>query len=490
MKNIKISIITTCLNSEKTIVYTLNSVFGQTYKKYIEHILIDGGSTDCTIKIIEKYKFTNKKIIISKNSSIYESLNLGIKESTGNYILILNSDDILNNNKVIEKVVEIIKKNKEKIYLGDVIYFNSNLFHKITRFYSSKNFKKWQFIFGHMPPHPGAFIHSSIAKKNLYDSKYKIAADYDFFLRILKIKEIPFKIINTVITRMKTGGISGRNLLAHFISTSEINNSLKKNKVFSNYIFVNLRYLIKIFQLFFIECKVQKIKISDYYKNLIYYDFKILKNIKSLDFKNNFVLSALNLAFLGSYSSGKVKVYKDLIHWPDGLFARKFDKSLQKIPGRQLLNKIKIPKNIKRIIVLGNLPLRSLEFLKEKFKKKILNFYLPYGDINNIVKKISYKIKKNEIIMITLPTPKQEQLAEYLISYNKNYKIICIGGSINIASGIEEAVPNSLYSLEFVWRLKYETRRRLIRLINTFTNYLIGRFIYKSFKDLKIKVIK
>ena len=201
-------------------------------------------------------------------------------------------------------------------------------------------------------------------------------------------------------------------------------------------------------------------------------------------------MSALNLAFLGSYSSRKVKVYKDLIHWPDGLFARKFDKSLQKIPGRQLLNKIKIPKNIKKIIVLGNLPLRSLEFLKEKFKKKIVNLHLPYGDINNIIKKISYKIKKNEIVMITLPTPKQEQLAEYLISYNKNYKIICIGGSINIASGIEEAVPNLLYQLEFLWRLKYEPRRRLIRLISTFINYLIGRFIYKSFKDLKIKIIK
>ena len=102
----------------------------------------------------------------------------------------------------------------------------------------------------------------------------------------------------------------------------------------------------------------------------------------------------------------------------------------------------------------------------------------------------SILLKKYEIIMITLPTPKQEQLAEHLISCNKNYKIICIGGSINIASGIEEPVPSLLYQLEFLWRLRYEPRRRLIRLISTFINYLIGKFIYKSFKDLKIKVIK
>jgi glycosyltransferase involved in cell wall biosynthesis len=243
VKNIKVSVITTCLNSEKTIAYTLNSVFGQTYNKYIEHILIDGGSTDSTLNIIKKHKFINKKIIVANNLSIYESLNLGIKKSTGDYILILNSDDVLNENVVIEKVVKIINKNKEKIYLGDVIYFNSNLFEKITRIYSAKNFKNWQLIFGHMPPHPGAFIHKSIAKNNYYDEKYKIAADYDFFLRVLKIKKIPFKILNTIITRMKTGGISGRNLMAHFISTSEINDSLQKNNIFSNYLFVNLRYL-------------------------------------------------------------------------------------------------------------------------------------------------------------------------------------------------------------------------------------------------------
>jgi len=91
--------------------------------------------------------------------------------------------------------------------------------------------------------------------------------------------------------------------------------------------------------------------------------------------------------------------------------------------------------------------------------------------------------------MITLPTPKQEQLAEYLVSNNKYYKIICIGGSINIASGIEDVVPDSLYQLEFIWRLKYETRRRFIRLITTFTNYLMGKYIYKNFKELKIKII-
>jgi glycosyltransferase involved in cell wall biosynthesis len=490
VNNIKVSIITTCLNSEKTIAYTLNSVFQQTYKKYIEHILVDGGSTDSTVDIIKKHLLKNKKIITTKNLSIYSALNLGIKKSTGDFILILNSDDILHEKTIIEKIVKIIKVSKEKIFLGNVIYFNSYIFEKIKRFYSSKNFKTWQLYLGHMPPHPGALIHKSIAKKNLYDPQYKIAADFDFFLRVIKLKKIPFKIVNKIITRMKTGGISGKNLAAHFISTREIIHSLKKNKILSSYFLVNLRYLIKIFQFLLIKFIVKKFKINQKYSNLVYYHFKILKNIDVLNYNKNFVLSALNLSFLGSYANGDLKLYKNLVHWPDGIFAKKIHTKLKKIPGRELLDKLIIPKKYKKIIVFGNLPSQSLEYLKNKYKKKILNYKLPYGDIYTITKNFNYSIKKNEIIMITLPTPKQEQLAEYLISNNKNYKIICIGGSVNISSGIETPVPDYLYAFEFLWRLRYETKRRLIRLLVSLKSYLFGKYVNKRLKDLKIKIIE
>jgi glycosyltransferase involved in cell wall biosynthesis len=180
VQNIKISIITTCFNSDKALAYCLHSVFSQTYEN-IEHILIDGGSTDSTVEILKKHKIKKKKIIIAKNSSIYEAINLGINESSGDYILILNSDDILNNKYTIENLIKIIKETKKLIYLGDVIYFNKTSFNRAIRYYSAKKFKTWQFIFGNMPPHPGAVIHKSIAKNNLYNNKYKIASDFNFF---------------------------------------------------------------------------------------------------------------------------------------------------------------------------------------------------------------------------------------------------------------------------------------------------------------------
>lgn len=488
MENIKISIITTCFNSDKAIAYCLHSVFSQTYKN-IEHILIDGGSKDSTVEILKKHKLKKKKIIIAKNTSIYAAINLGINKSSGDYILVLNSDDILNSKYTIENIIKIIKKNKALVYLGDVIYFNKTSFNKAIRYYSAEKFKTWQFIFGNMPPHPGAVIHKSIAKKVLYSDKYKIASDFNFFLETLYVKKIPYKYINLLITRMRTGGISGKNLLAHFTSTTEIYKSLKSHNMKANYLLINLRYIIKSFQFFFMKLRLNKYKIDKYYKKLIVYDFNILNNIKLLNFKKNFVLSALNLAWLGSYSNNEVRTFKNLLQWPDGIFASKISHFLKKIPGREILKNIILPKKIQKIVVFGELPLISHNYLKQNFKLKICNINLPYGNIKKIIKKINYKIKNNEIIFITLPTPKQEQIAEYLISRNRNYKIICIGGSINIISGYEKAVPKQLYLFEFIWRLRYETLRRLKRLILTFFYYYKGLYYSRKFNNLSYQII-
>ena len=483
----KISIVTTSLNSDKSIGHTLSSVYEQTYKN-IEHILVDGGSTDSTLKILKQHK-VKKKIIIAKNSSIYEAINIGIKNSAGDYVLILNSDDILDNKNVVKKIVKIIKKNKEKIFLGNVSYFNNYLFDKITRYYTAKNFKKWMFYFGLMPPHPGAFVSSKLAKKIPYNSKYKIAADYDFFLRVLKIKNEPFKIIDHTITRMRTGGISGKNLMAHFTSSSEIYDSLKLNRQFPSNILINLRYLQKLKQFLFLRKNKIKFTTNKKYISTINYHFKVLKKVSSIDFKKNFVLSALNLAFIGSYVNNQVKLYENLIHWPDGVFIKNINIPVKKIPGREVLENLKLPKNIRRIIVLGNLPNISKKYLENKYKRIIINYSLPYGNIKKITNKFKIKITKKDLIFITLPTPKQEQLAEFLISKNKNFKIICIGGSINIVSGLEKEVPVYLYSFEFLWRLRYETLRRISRLISTFLSYIKGKYIYKKLDNLNIKIV-
>jgi len=490
----KVTIITVCLNSEKTIINTLNSVLTQSYKN-IEHIIVDGGSTDSTLKILREYPFKNKKILIQK-SNIYEAMNEGIRNSNGDLIGILNSDDFYNNDKIIDKVVKIAKKSKAEIFLGDVVYFNGKNFSKITRYYSARNFKKKNFKFGLMPPHPGSFIKKKIyLEHGLYKENLLIAADFEIFLRFILKKKIHTKILNLLITRMKTGGISGKNIKAYLISSYEIIKSLKENDVYVNLFMPLARLPIKLSQFFFYNTyilnKKLKIKINYFYKNILKSDFKIIQNIRKISFNKNFILSGMNLAFLGYLVKGNIKKHPDLINWPDGLFSKIFGINIIKIPGRQVLKLLNVKKSkINEIIVLGNLGFAQEKYLKKIYGKKITNIILPYGSIDKIIKDIKITFNKKQLCFITLPTPKQEELAFWLAKNNKNFKIICIGASINIASGQEKSVPKIFTNLEFLWRLRYETLRRTKRLIETFIYFFYGKFISYKLRDLNVEIQK
>ena len=120
---------------------------------------------------------------------------------------------------------------------------------------------------------------------------------------------------------------------------------------------------------------------------------------------------------------------------------------------------------------------------------KVVHKPLPFGSAEFINNHIKFKIKKKDLVFLTIPTPKQEQIAEFLKEKNKHYKIICIGGSIGIVAGDEKVVPKSLFYLEFLWRLRYETFRRLKRLIITFYQYLTDMLFYKKLQNIKIKFI-
>jgi glycosyltransferase involved in cell wall biosynthesis len=486
----KVSIITVCLNSENTILDTLNSVINQTYKN-IEHIIVDGKSKDKTKFFLKNYSFKNKKIFFLKSNGIYNALNFAIKKASGDIIHILHADDIYQSTDTISNVVKKIKYRNEKIFLSDIIYFKKNNYSEISRFYTSKKFLINNLRYGLMPPHTGAFIKKEIYRKFLYNENYKIAGDFDFFLRTLLINKIKFFYLDLVSVRMRLGGISNKYLYSYLRITNEIKKSFKDNDLNLNIIYSLLRFQAKITQLFFLkEDEINKsfnLKISSYYKKYSNYDFIIKKNLKKLDFNKNFIYSGMNLAFLGSYASNKIKKNKYLVNWPDGIYSKKISGLDIKIPGREILKSIKIPKIIKKITVMGNLSNNSYNFLKKLFNKKIINIKLPYGNIKSIIKSIhNYKISNHELILLAIPTPKQEMLAGFLAEKNKHFKIICIGGSISIASGDEKEVPKILYRFEFLWRLRYETLRRVTRIITNFCQYLIGKFITKKINNLKI----
>ncbi len=489
----KISIITVCLNSEKTIIHTLNSVKMQNYNN-IEHIIVDGGSKDRTLEIIKKYKNKNKKIIYAKGKKLYDSLNIGIQQSTGDLISILHSDDIYNNKNILSKVAYIAKKSKNKIFFGDVVYFQNNNFKKVIRNYPATNLKKEIFYYGNMPPHTGSFYKKEIFKNyGYYKKNYKIAGDFEHLLRLIVVKEIKFKILNFIVTRMKAGGLSGKNFNSFLIINKEILKSLRYHNIKANLLKILLRVPPKIFQYIFLDQKKLnknfEIKIQNQFEEELYNKINIIQNIKKLNFSKNFILSALNLAFLGSFSKNEIKLNKDLINWPDGVFSKLYKKKLKKIPGRQIIKDLKIDKGIKRIYVMGNLSPNGKKYLHNRFNLPIRHKLLPFGNFEKIIKDLNIKIKKTDLIFLTLPTPKQEQIANYLRLKNKYYKIICIGGSIGIVSGDEKEVPKYLFYFEFLWRLRYETLRRVKRLLITFYQYTVDIIFSKKINNTKIKLI-
>lgn len=212
------------------------------------------------------------------------------------------------------------------------------------------------------------------------------------------------------------------------------------------------------------------------------------KSINKLN-QNNFILSALNLAFLGSLAEKRFHLNKNLICWPDGLMTKIiFNKNIKKIPGRDIIKKLKFHKDEKNIQIIGNLTNKNKDYLSKKFpRQKLIHVPLPYDTDENLKKLLKNRVKEG-IIFLTLPTPKQENIAIHLTTFLKNYKIFCIGGAINMLSGEETPVPKILEdNLEFLWRLRFDTKRRLKRLTLN-SAYLIYGIIFNKFNLILKKI--
>ena len=212
-----------------------------------------------------------------------------------------------------------------------------------------------------------------------------------------------------------------------------------------------------------------------------YSDLNLIKNVnKILETKKKFILVAFNLSCYAFIFEGKIKVNENFFFWQDGIFSKFFTKKFKKLPGRKLISNLKISKNIKNIFVIGNLTAKARFFLENKYKVPIKHKELPYGSIDKILKSIP-KILISDLVLITLPTPKQEIVANEIIKKNKSYKIICIGGGLGIAAKDEISCPKFIEEiyLEFLWRLQYQTKRRLIRLSHSL--YLFIKSIFLLF---------
>ena len=227
----KISIITATFNCEDTIKDCINSVISQQYDN-IEHIIIDGVSTDNTLNIVNSFSNKIAKVISEPDSGIYDALNKGIANATGDIIGLLHADDIFNDNNIITEIAKVFTQNNADSVYGDLQYVAKADTSKVIRYWKSGEFNLGKLKKGWMPPHPTFFVKKDIYNKyGNFDTSFKIAADYDLILRFLGVNGVSTTYLPQIITKMRVGGESNKSLKNILLKMKEDHKALKKNKI-------------------------------------------------------------------------------------------------------------------------------------------------------------------------------------------------------------------------------------------------------------------
>lgn len=204
----KISTITATYNSAAHIADCMASVYNQGYFK-IEHIIIDGGSTDNTLEIIKANSNWVTKIISEPDRGIYDALNKGIQLATGELIGFLHSDDLFNSPDTLQHIADAFKDKSISVVYGDLVFVDQQDTKKIVRCWKSQPFKPQLLERGWMPPHPTVFMRKEVYEKHgLFNINLKCSADYDYILRVFRDTTLTFAYLPEVITKMRMGGMS------------------------------------------------------------------------------------------------------------------------------------------------------------------------------------------------------------------------------------------------------------------------------------------
>lgn len=265
----KISLVTVSYNSEATIEETIKSVLKQNYDNY-EYIIKDGKSTDKTLEIIMKYekKFKGKlKVISTKDKGIYDAMNIGVKEATGDIIGLLNSDDILYSEDAFKIIASSFKKDIDGVYSNLMIRDYDTMTTVVRSFIP----KTGNYKLGWFPPHPTLYLRREVYDKfGYFDTSFKIAADYDFMLRIMR-GNVKLKYIDKELINMRANGISTNGLKGYKKSFDESIIALKNNNI-------KFPYLINIFRSF----KVLFQSLSKYKEIIMYLIFGVLTTVIAL----------------------------------------------------------------------------------------------------------------------------------------------------------------------------------------------------------------
>jgi glycosyltransferase involved in cell wall biosynthesis len=210
--SLHISVITAVFNRAATLGDSLRSVHSQRWPE-IEHIVIDGGSTDGSLAVLEQHKARISKIVSEPDGGLYDALNKGIRHASGDVIGFMHADDEFATPHALGRVAAAFEDPEVGAVYGDLVYVKKNDASRIVRYWRAGQYQRNQLTQGWMPPHPTFYVRREVYSRfGGFDPRYRIAADYENMLRILWRGRIKAAYVPEVLVRMRVGGMSNTSI--------------------------------------------------------------------------------------------------------------------------------------------------------------------------------------------------------------------------------------------------------------------------------------
>ena len=226
----KISVITAVYNNRYTICDALDSALSQVGVD-VELVVIDGGSKDGTVNLLHNYSSQLGVMVSERDNGIYDALNKGISHSSGEVIGFLHSDDLFADEQALARVADAFSDPKVDAVYGDLVYVHKDNTDKVIRYWQSGEYSPERLGWGWMPPHPTFYVRRSVYERlGVFDTSFKIAADYDCMVRFLS-RGIRVAYIPETQVKMRVGGESNRSLKNILRKSSEDYRVLRRHGV-------------------------------------------------------------------------------------------------------------------------------------------------------------------------------------------------------------------------------------------------------------------
>jgi glycosyltransferase involved in cell wall biosynthesis len=245
----KVSVITVCYNSARTLERALQSVAEQDWPA-VEHIVIDGASTDKTKEILERFQSRLAYLVSEPDKGIYDAMNKGLAHATGDIICFLNADDHYASTNVLSMVASQMRDDNLDALMGDVEFFHEGNISRTVRRYRSDRFHPRRLAWGWMPAHPALFLRKEVVQRvGWFKTDYRIAGDFEFIVRAFHGHLLRYRHFPDVFVRMQTGGVSTAGWRAKIRLNQEVLRACRENGLHTNLLKILSKYPLKLMEL-------------------------------------------------------------------------------------------------------------------------------------------------------------------------------------------------------------------------------------------------